>query len=386
MSGDIFADSAPYAPSAPASPIRLHYGFGRAQSEESCERIPRDPEMQKIVDAMNAESDVERARKEAEMNTPENLQKAAEAEAAERKRKWIDFHFCRAMPVSMKEGWKHIGPVWTNEEIRVYTTDYYRRRFWGIKPAGMDIMEFWEQNDPEVARYDDNIAMTWANPLIPPPVTKYDENNPVIWAGPGQNPDLAPSEPPVVKVTPPTKTAAKPRKRQKIPDLNPNHRVTKSTTGSSKVNKNTRRSLTDNIDASLPQLADQAREAALANHANGRPTRNQATITASSAQQKRTAKRETTNDGGSAPMKRTRGRPAATTKPAAKNEGPKRRRGRPPVKEKRAEESSTTKKTPAVNGNARVMKSWKTGLRPSTPSTHKMRTRREGPAELLQLP
>ena len=173
----------------------------------SSNAVPMNPTMQRIAAQ-------QRAQREAEMNTPENRQKAAEAEVAERARKKHDFHFIRALPQHVKEGWKHIQGDFADEEIRVYTTDYERRRFWGIKPAGIGMLEFWELNDPEIARYDDNIAVTWADPLVPPPVTEFDEDIPVIWAGRGVNPDSTPPEPLVPEAPPPTK-AAKSRKRQK---------------------------------------------------------------------------------------------------------------------------------------------------------------------------
>ncbi|KAF6226100.1 hypothetical protein HO133_008965 [Letharia lupina] len=405
MSRDIFTDFVGSPPS------RVSYGFvegfpSRAQNEGSTRLVPRDPDMQRLVDAMNAERDAERARKEVEMNTPENRQKAAEAEMAERERKRINFHFGRAMPMFINEGWKHIGGDLADEEIRVYTTDYERRRFWGIKPAGMWMYDFWEQNDPEVSRYDDFIAITWANPLIPPPVTTYDENNSDVWAGPGPNPELTPPEPPVAKALPPAEAATKPRRRQQTPDVNPSRRVKKSTTVPPKVNKSTRKSLADKVHARQPGFGDQVREVGVTARASGRPTRNEAAVTASGAQQE-TAREDrhsahsrrprgrpaakanpAAKDETSLASKRPRGRPAANTKPATKDEDElpsKRPRGRPPAKAKPAKKSPEQKKTPAVKGNARVTKASQRERRPSARSTHKMRTRGEGPAELLQL-
>ncbi|CAF9940988.1 hypothetical protein IMSHALPRED_002241 [Imshaugia aleurites] len=339
-----------------------------------------DPETQRLADRMDAEEDMERARKEAEMNTPENRRKAADAKVAERERKRINFHFCRALPTYMQDGWRHIrADEFTDQEIRVYTEANERRRFWGIKPAGMGIDEFWERNDPEVGRYDDRIAMTWENPLIPPPITIYSENKPVIWAGQGPNPDMAPPEPPIAEVPQPTKAAAKSRRRQKTSDVNPLHRVKKSTADSSKINKNTRNSLADNA-ALLPSGAPQepATEdgsSAPAKRPRGRPSG--------------TPKLAVTDEPFTTP-KRPRGRPAANPKPITKdqNELPiKRPRGRPPGKGNPAERGrpSKQKKASAIQGNARITKSSQSERRPSAPSTHKMRTRREGPAELLKL-
>lgn len=407
MSREIFTNSAGSPPS------RTHFGFAggspsRAQNESSPNLVPSDPEMQRLMDAIDAERDAERARKEVEMNTPENRQKAAEAEMAERERKRINFHFGRAMPMPSRinEGWMQIREESVDEEIRVYTTDYERRRFWGIKPAGMWMYDFWEQNDPEVSRYDDFIAITWANPLIPPPVTTYDENNSDVWAGPGPNPELTPPEPPVAEPSPPRKAATKPRRRQQTPDVNPSRRVKKSTTESPRVDKKTRRSLIDKVHARQPGFGDQVREVGVTARASGRPTRNEAAVTASGAQQE-TAREDrhsahsrrprgrpaakanpAAKDETSLASKRPRGRPAANTKPATKDEDElpsKRPRGRPPAKAKPAKKSPEQKKTPAVKGNARVTKASQRERRPSARSTHKMRTRGEGPAELLQL-
>ena len=591
MSGDLFTDPA-LAPSR-----RINYGFagsslGGAQYGGSITLVPRDPEMQRLVDAMNAEEDAERVRKEIEMDTPENCQKAAEAELAERERKRINFHFCRAMSTHITEGWKQIMDDRKDEEIRVYTTDYSQLRFWGIKPAGVGMYDFWEQNDPEISRYDDNIAMTWANPLVPPPITAYDENIPVIWAGQGSNPDVVAPELPAAEVPPPAKaaakprrrqkpaevhsthrvrksttespkgnkntrksladkmpetmsreslvewadgttkkvtfsnygdfsdtapanptmqriaaeikaqkeaemntpenrrkaaeaesaeraqkkhnfhygralptqvmegweliggnrtneeirvytrtydwkhrfwgikpigmtmddfwerhdpevarhhdaqqecpldpekplgpligepiedlpppigSAAKPRRRQKTPEVNTSHRVRKSTTESPKVNKKNRNSFADEVGVESSGLKDQVRGAPVAIHANGRPTRNKTNVIAPDAEPK-----SVTEDGGSAPPKRSRGRPVTKTKSAANDS--KRPRGRPPTKGKQAGKPPKQKKTPTVKGNARVTKSKQIKPRPSAPSTHKMRSRGEGPAELLRLP
>lgn len=377
MSEDIFTDTA-LAPSH-----RVHYGFAGVSSSGapdggSTTLVPRDPEMQRLVDAMNAERDAERVRKEVEMDTPKNRQEAAEARAAEREHKKVNFQYGRTMSSHIREGWKQIMEDRKDEEIRVYTTDYKQRRFWGIKPAGVGMYDFWEQNDPEVTRYDDNIAMTWANPLVPPPITALDKNIPVIWAGQGLNPDSTLPAPPTAPSSPPNKIVAKPRKRQRAPEVNPTHRVRKSSTESAKATNNAPRVSTDKVGSRNSGLEDQLREVPVAGHANGRPARSNAAVKVSEAEQK-----SATEDGGSASTKRPRGRPATKTKSAANDS--KRPRGRPPAKGKRAEKAPKQQKTPTVKGNARVTKSQKAKPRPSAPSTHKMRTRREGPAESLSL-
>lgn len=397
MSRDIFAD-------VPVSqPRRTNFGFaggslGSAQNRGSTERVPMDPETQRFADARIAELDIERAREEAEMNTPENRQKAAEAEVAERERKRIQFHFSRALPTYMPEGWKHIREEFTDQAIRVYTEDDEQRRFWGIKPAGIGMEEFWERTDPEIGRYDDRIAITWANPLIPPPVdTVYDEGMALIWAGQGRNPDLTTPEPPVTKEPRHPKVAAK-------PDVNPTHRVRKSTAESSKVNKNTRKFLADNA-ALIASGAQQEPATEDVDSATSKRPRGRAVVKATPAAKddisstpKRPTGRPTVKAKPAAeekilstPPKRPRGRPTADLKPTAKHQDDlpsKRPRGRPPAKGNptKRERPSKQKKAPAVQGNARVTKPQQPQRRPLAPSTHKMRTRREGPAELLQLP
>ena len=377
MSNDIFTDPALNRPSS------VHLGYfvssiAKARNETSSITGPADPEMQKVMDAINAQRDSKKALKEAEMDTPENRQKAAEAEAAERERRKIRFHITRAPPRHMEEGWKHIRGQWVDEEIRIYTRNDDRRRFWGIKPAGMGMDDFWEQNDPEVDRYMDELAETWINALVPPPVTACDANMPTIWAGRGPNPDLPPIEPPRPKPTPTAKATAKPEKTQKPPTVKPTHRISKSTANPPKDNQRTRKSLASKIDAGQSGLADQTREVTAGARADTTPKRARG--------RPATKAKPDAQDKISSTPKRPRGRPPAKSKPAGKENDVIRPRGRPRTKEKPNETpSNQKKKTPAVKGNARVAKSTQKRTRPSVPSTHKMRTRGEGPAEFLQL-
>ena len=424
MSRDVFKEDF-----ATSSLTRTQYGFAGgldgAQSGGSSSRVPRDADMQRIADAIIAEQDAERARKEIEMDTPENRQKAAEAKVAERERKKYNFHFCRDIPFHMEEGWKHLLDESADEDIRVYTTDNDRLRFWGIKPAGMGVFDFWEQNDPEVSRWSDNYAMTWANPLVPPPVTTSHEKNPVIWAGRGLDPDVAPPELHVADAPPPAKAGAESSRRKKTPDINATHRVRKSTTKSPEAKKTTRKSLADKLDSGHPGLKDQVRDTVEKTLAGKRSTRKRTMAQRSDAQQKSTTDDEhsaaskrpkgrpainarpaenveistprrprgrpaastksVTKDQDELPTKRPRGRPSASTRTITDNQDklpPKRPRGRPPAKGKPPKQ----KRTPAVQGNARVTKPSQANRRPLAPSTHKMRTRGEGSAELLQLP
>lgn len=381
MSRDLFNDPAFKRPSTVPhvyQPGEIAASLTRAKNGGSSTTAPMDPAMQGLMNRIWAEEDAERARNEAEIDTPENRQKAAEAEAAERKRKKFNFHVIRAPPRFMWEGWRHIRGELVDEEIRVYTVNNDRRRFWGIKPVGVGMDDFWEQNDPEVGRYDDISAETWADALKSPPVTAFDAHLPVIWAGRGLNPDLPPTDPSTPKSTPATKATAKPKKTRKPPTGNPSHRVTKPGMESPKVSQRTRKSLASKIDARHSGLADQTQEVT----AGGRPD-----TTPKRARGRPATKAESdVQDTTISTPKRPRGRPSAKSKRAVDKKDVKRPRGRPPAKEKPIETPLKQKnKTPAVKGNARVTKPSQKRTRPSAPSTHNMRTRGEGPAELLQL-
>lgn len=339
--------------------------FGRFgyPSERPETWVPMTPEMEKIMLATNAHIEAERAKAEAAMNTLQGRKKAAEAKLAEKKRK--ESNWLSRVIYDRGDGWKPIWGTAKDEELRIYTiVDSGEHRFWGIKPIGMGIDDFWEKYDPEVKRYEDRQQETPVNPDAP------------VGNLIGE---------PSRSLLPYKKAVVKPRKQQKPSEINSTHRVRKSTE-SQKVNKNTRRSLVDKVDAGQPGLGGLVREVAVTAtaHASGRTTRKSTAGTSSSAQQEKATK-----EGVSAPSKLPRGRPAAKAGVAAKDDTsshPKRPRGRPAAKGRPIETPPKQKKTPAAKGNARVTKSSQTERRPSAPSTHRMRTRREGPAELLQLP
>lgn len=297
-----------------------------------------------------------KAQKEAQMNTPENIRSAREAKSAERAQEMHDFHYGRALPSHVMEGWELIRGNRANEEIRVYTRTYdWKHRFWGIKPIGMTMADFWERHDPEVTRHNDaqqESPLDPENPLGP------------LIGEPMKDLSLPPGH------------AAKPKKRQKTPEINSTHRVRKPTTNSSKVNKSTQKSLAHSARTSA--LVEQAREVPVIALANSRPARRKTAVPASGAQQEPatrgvvlTSSTSSTRPGDGS---------TASTRPVTKDQDKlpsKRPRGRPPAKGKPPKQI----KAPAVKGNARVTKGHS-----SAPSTHKMRTRVEGPAELLQLP
>lgn len=323
-------------------------GFGHPRESPHYE-VSVDPTLQRML---NADIEAKRLRTETEVHTPGGREKAAkeaEAELAEKRRAW-GTRVC-AEPL---DGFIGIYDSAKDKELRVYTRTYdLQHKFWGVKPVGMAIWDFWDIYDPEVKRYHDANQET---PASLEPSTS-----------------VPPPEVPATR----TKVAMKPERRQKTPDINPTHRVRKSTAESPKVNKKTRKPLAHNVGSGHPNLDDQMRQMTGTDSVSGRSARNKKGTTASGAQQ------AATKDGDSVLSKRPRGRPPIKEKLAKRS--PKQKKT-PAVKGKLVEKLPRQKRTPAVKGNSRVTKSSQTKRRPSAPSTHKMRTRGEGPAELLQLP
>ena len=299
---------------------------------------PMNPELMKGMAAINAHIEALRLEREAEMSSPEGRKKAAKkakAELAEKRRAWGTR--VGAPPL---DGFEGIYDSAKDRELKVYTRTYdLKHKFWGVKPVGMTIWDFWDIYDPEVKRYHD------ANQETP------------------TNPNATMAAPPLTDSTQGNKAAAKPRRRQKSADVNSTHRVTESTTPSSKINKNPRKPLVDKIESGRSGLENQMRKVDEAARTSGRPTRSKPTATVSGPEQK--SARTKSADTTSSPLKRPR--------------------GRPPTKDKSSKRPSKQKKTPAVKGNARIAKACQKESRPPAPSTHKMRTRRAGPAEPLQL-
>ena len=313
-------------------------GFGYPR-ETRPDEVSDDPTLKRMLVELNANKEAKRLRKEAEINTPEGRKKAAEAaeaELTERRRAWGT----RVVATPL-DGFVGIHDSAKDRELQIYTRTYdLKHKFWGVKPAGMTIWDFWDIHDPEVKRYYDANQETPAS----------DEPSKVA--------------PPPANSPQRTKCLPKSKRPQTSSNINPTHRVTKSTTP--KVINSTRKSLAHKIDAGDSALENQVQDVKVAVRARGRPTRNKPAETVSGVKQKSAKAKSTVQDKISPQSKRPRGRPPAKEKST----------GRPP----------NQKKIPAVRGDARVTKSSQKESRPSAPSTHKMRTRRSGPAEFLQLP
>ena len=288
---------------------------------------PWSPETARFEESTGSHKhwEAHRIRTEAEMNTPEGRKKASEMKRAEIREKEMNWAF--RVVLDRKNGWKPIWGSAKDEELRIYTLlDTGEHRFWGIKPIGMTIHQFWHKYDPEVKRYHDRTQETPVNPDAP--VGRLI------------------GEPPKSLTT--KETTAKPVKRQKTPDSNSTHRVRKSTAPSRTPGMN------------RPKRAN----------------------TVSASQQKQATEYE-----GSA--KYPGERPASKAKAATKDVTmpPKHPRGRLPVEKKPTGRLPKQKKMPAVKGNAGVQKPRKADRpRPLVLSIHKMRTRQDGPAQFLRLP
>ena len=297
------------------------------------------PELRKELDTLIAIRDAERLEEEAEKNTPEGRRKAAkeaEAEIVRKRHGWESRAW--ALPL---DGFKGIPDSAEDQELEIYTRTYdLEHQYWGTKPVGMSIWDFWEIYDPEVTRYDHANQET---PAIPEPAT---------------------ATPPINARVQRNKSKAKSRRRQNQSNTNSTHRVTKTTIP--KVNKDTRKSLADKIDAGNSGLEDQMRVVKGGVRARGRPTRNKTAVAISPAEEKTVKSKAIVRHNVPPQTKRPRGRPPANAKPTDRR--------------------SNQTNTPVVQGKARITKSSRKEQRPPAPSTHKMRTRRAGPAEPLQLP
>ena len=322
----------------PKSNLDLFGNLGRPL-EPPKNTAPMTPQMAESMAAEIAHLEAQELKEEAERNTPEGRRKAAEAAEAEleRKRTRWGFRAC-ALPY---DGFKGIMDSAEDKELQMYTRTYdHQHKYWGVKPVGMTVWNFWDLHDPEVKRYDDANQET---PATPEPSTE-----PTSPMGSPQQ----------------TRPTAKKKRQQKPTNVNPNHRVRKLTPPP-KVNK-TRRSLAHKIDAGNPGLDDQIRIVDRTSSPRGRPTRKKAAVPVSGAGQKTAKARSSVQED--IPSQ------------------PKRPRGRPPADAKSTERRSKQMNTPIVQGKARITKSSRKEPRPLAPSTHKMRTRRAGPAEPLQLP
>ena len=266
-----------------------------------------------------------RSRVEAQMDTPEGRKKDSEMKRAETREKEMNWAF--RVILDRKNGWKPIWGSAKDEELRIYTlTKTGEHRFWGIKPIGMDIFDFWHKYDPEVKRYDDRQQETPVNPDAP--VGRLI------------------GEPPKNLTT--KEAAAKPVKRQKTPGVKSTRRVRKSTAPSR-----------------TPGM----------NRTKG------ANMVSASQQKKATEYEGSAKCPGEHPASKAKAATKDVTMP------PKHPRGRPLVEKKPTGRLPKQKKMPAVKGNASVQKSPKADRpRPLAPSVHKMRTRGNGPAEFLRLP
>lgn len=233
-------------------------------------------------------------------------------------------------------------PGATPDDVRVYTKlkngEY---KYWGIRDDDMDIEDFWAKFDPENTRYQDD-----------------NEDNP-LDLGSAENESSSHNP------TPPVSAAAGLKRRQKTPQINPQHRVRKSPSVTPQSNKRTRKSLAAKVGAGIAGLDKQvpgtgaAKDASSPNlpvqisgkpRGRGRPRKAQPSIPEPSC--------PNTDLTPSTPVKRKRGRPAKTM-----------------VQSK----SSAKQDRPAAESKAKIAKPKQKKQRSQAPSIHAMRTRAKGP-------
>ena len=233
-------------------------------------------------------------------------------------------------------------PGATSNDVRIYTKlrsgEY---KYWGVIDDDMDIEDFWAKFDPEDTRYQDDNA---DNPLdLELTENKTSSNNPTPRAG----------------------AAAASARRQKTPQIDPQHRVRKSPSVTPQTNRRTRKSLAARVDAGITGLDERApRTVAVKDNSaknlpiqasgiprgRGRPRKAQPSTPEPS--------RPNTNHVTLTQVKRKRGRPAKTKvqpKPLAKHD------------------------RPAAESRAKITKPKQKKQSSQAPSVHAMRTRAKGP-------
>ena len=303
------------------------------------ETAPWSPEMARSMAATIAQIEAQELKRKAEMETPEGRRKAAkgaEADRAEKRRRWGS-RVC-ASPLHGFIGIFDYDSA-KDKELQIYTRTYdLKHKFWGIKPAGMTVWDFWDIHDPEVTRYHH------ANHEIPANTEKSVPPTDLIQHG---------------------NSNAKSRKRQSV-NIDLKHKVSKLAKSQTKSNKNRKTSSAHKVDSRVSVLGNiRTDEIKREAGASSKSTRNKMAITASGSEQDSRQAKPTGQGNIISPQ-------------------PKKGRGHPPAKEKSTKRKSNQEKTSVVKGNARVTKSSRKGARPlSAPSTHQMRTRRAGPVESL---
>ena len=258
-------------------------------------------------------------------------------------------------------------PGATPNDVRVYTKlkngEY---KYWGIRDDDMDIEDFWAKFDPGNTRdQDDN------------------EDNPLeLWS--------AENESASNNSTPRINAAAGLERRQKTPQINPQHRVRKSPSVTPQINKRTRKSLAAKVGAGIAGLDKQVPDVPESTSKGRRSVAHLATVEKSDAhatgpRRSGAAKNLPVQAQG---KPRGRGRPRkvqpSILEPICPNTDltsstpAKRKRGRP-AKTKFQSKSSTKQDRPAAESNAKITKSKQRKQRSQAPSIHAMRTRAKGP-------
>ena len=226
-------------------------------------------------------------------------------------------------------------PGATSNDVRIYTKlKSGEFKYWGVIDDDMDMEDFWAKFDPDNTRYQDD-----------------NEDDPLEL---GSAETASPSN----KLTPRVSAATGLERRQKTPQINPQHRVRKSPSVTPQINKRTRKSLAAKVGAGIAGLNERTPVTGAANNTlgigkprgRGRPRKAEA----------RNAEPPGPNIDltSSTPAKRKRGRPAKTKAKSV-----------PSAKQDR----------PAAESNSKITKLKRRKQSFQAPSIHAMRTRAKGP-------
>ena len=231
-------------------------------------------------------------------------------------------------------------PGATPNDVRVYTKlKSGEFKYWGIRDDDMEIEDFWAKFDPENTRYQDD-----------------NEDNPVDL-GSTENESSSNNH------TPHVNAAARLGRRQKTPQINPQHRVRKSPSLTPQINKRTRQSLAAKVGTEIAGLGEKTPGTSAAKNTSALPVQ---------------------TSGKPKVRGRPRKAPPSVPEPTFPNidltpsTPAKRKRGRP-AKTKSQSKSSAKQDRPAAESNAKITKPKQRKQKTQAPSIHAMRTRAKGP-------
>ncbi|MCJ1449751.1 hypothetical protein MMC28_000079 [Mycoblastus sanguinarius] len=267
------------------------------------------------------------------------------------------------------------------KDIRVYTrTETGEYKFWGVLEDGTTMEEFWAKHDPGNQRKQNQ--------------TGEDAGDLYTNLSTGSHQRLSSNGRP----------AAKSPRRQKTPEINPNHQVIKSIGKSSLAKKNnTRKHLASKVTAGNQKITIEARDLQGNTYTSRNPVQSKAAPESSLPQKMQNI--EGISKSASSGSSRTLNAPRALrqkrdvaigksqraaddvqdVEDSTQSLHSRRSQRRTPAKTKPTKGRPKKQKPSVIKGDSRVTKSRKSTKQLVIPSSHSMRTRARGPAEALQL-